>query len=279
MANILKGKDVALKIDEESMEMAKTLNPSLALFKVGNKDNDGAYEKGIDNKASKIGIKVIKYCFDEDVSKEEFYSKLDEANTDENIHGILVFRPLPKHIDENDLNKHLSIKKDVDACLNESLAGTFIGLKETFSPCTAEAVVKLLDYYNIDLVGKNVVVLGRSLVIGKPVSMLLLNKNATVTICHSKSENLKEVCSRADILVCATGKMESITKDYTNKDQTVIDVGIGFNEIKNKLCGDVLFEEVEPNVKNITPVPGGIGSITTSILLNHVTIACKKASH
>lgn len=279
MANILRGKDVACHIDEESIkDIGNGLNPCLALFKVGNKDNDSAYERGINTKANKLGIKVVKYEFAEDVSSEEFYAKLDEVNDSKEVDGILVFRPLPKHLDETLLNKHISFKKDIDACLNESLAGVFIRSKETFAPCTAQAVIELLDFYNIEVKGKNVVVLGRSLVIGKPVSMLLLSKDATVTICHSKTENIKEICQKADILVCATGKMESITKEYTNVNQTIVDVGINFNETKNKLCGDVLFEDVEPHVKNITPVPGGVGSITTSILLRHVVLACK-ANH
>ena len=276
MANILKGKDVAEYIDNQSIEdIKKGLNPCLAIFKVGNKDNDSAYERGIDKKAEKLGVKVIKYNFELDAEANMFYDALDRANNDENIHGILVFRPLPKQLDETLLNKHISFKKDVDACLDESLAGVFIGSNKTFAPCTAQAVIELLDYYNIDVKGKNVVVLGRSLVIGKPVSMLLLKKDATVTICHSKSKDIKKICQGADILVCATGQMESITKEYTNVNQTIIDVGINFNEVKNKLCGDVLFENVEPNVKNITPVPGGVGSITTSILLRHVVLASR----
>lgn len=276
MANILKGKDVAEYIDNQSIEdIKKGLNPCLAIFKVGNKDNDSAYERGIDKKAEKLGVKVIKYNFELDAEANMFYDALDRANNDENIHGILVFRPLPKQLDETLLNKHISFKKDVDACLDESLAGVFIGSNKIFAPCTAQAVIELLDYYNIDVKGKNVVVLGRSLVIGKPVSMLLLKKDATVTICHSKSKDIKKICQGSDILVCATGQMESITKEYTNVNQTIIDVGINFNEVKNKLCGDVLFEDVEPNVKNITPVPGGVGSITTSILLRHVVLASR----
>ncbi len=276
MANILKGKDVADHIDNLSInDISSGLTPCLAIFKVGNKDNDSAYERGIDKKALKLGINVIKYNFELDVDEKTFFDALDKANNDDNIHGILVFRPLPKQLDESLLNKHISFKKDVDACLDESLAGVFIGLKNTFVPCTAQAVIELLVFYNIDVKGKNVVVLGRSLVIGKPVSMLLLKKDATVTICHSKTKDIKQICQKADILVCATGQMESITKEYVNKHQTIIDVGINFNETKNKLCGDVLFEEVEPIVKNITPVPGGVGSITTSILLRHVVLASR----
>ncbi|MBO7697818.1 MAG: bifunctional 5,10-methylene-tetrahydrofolate dehydrogenase/5,10-methylene-tetrahydrofolate cyclohydrolase, partial [Erysipelotrichaceae bacterium] len=146
------------------------------------------------------------------------------------------------------------------------------------APCTAQSVIELLKFYDIKPASKNVVVLGRSLVIGKPVSMMLLNMNATVTVCHSKTENIEAIASKADILICATGKMESVNKYFVNKNQTVIDVGISWNEKKQKLCGDVLFEEVEPLVKDITPVPGGVGSLTTSILINHVIESCKRSA-
>lgn len=281
MANLLLGKAVADRIDERSIKDVEDLNangitPTLAIFKVGNKDNDSAYEKGIDKKSALLGIKVIKFNFDEDVNEDDFYSKLDEANNNPNIHGILVFRPLPKRFDDNYLRNYINVDKDIDGSGDLSLAGVFTNKELGFAPCTAKAVMEILDFYNIPLVGKNVVVLGRSLVIGKPVSMLLLNKNATVTICHSKTEDIEKIASKADILVCAIGKMESIDFKYTNTNQTIIDVGISYNEVKQKLCGDVLFEDVEDKVANITPVPRGVGSVTTSVLLNNVVEACKR---
>ncbi len=275
MANILKGKAVADHIDELSISLKQGHNPCLAIFKVGNKDNDSSYERGIDKKSEKLGIKVVKYYFNQDCNPKDFYNKLDEANNNDEISGILVFRPLPKQFIDTEVRNRIDVKKDIDACSDLSLAGTFVGNKDTFSPCTAEAVIETLKFYNIDLVGKNVVVLGRSLVIGKPVSMLLLKENATVTIAHSKSRNTEDICKKADILICATGVMESINDLYVNENQTVIDVGLNFNKEKGKLCGDCDYEKIEPIVRNITPVPGGIGSITTSILLNHVV----KASH
>lgn len=281
MANLLLGKPVADAIDERSIKDVENLNaiginPTLALFKVGNKDNDSAYEKGIDKKSSLVGVNVVKFNFDEDVKEDEFYNALDKANNDPNIHGILVFRPLHKRFDDEYLRNYINPNKDIDGSGDLSLAGVFTNKELGFSPCTAKAVMEILDFYNIDVEGKNVVVLGRSLVIGKPVSMLLLNKNATVTICHSKTKDIENIASKADILVCAIGKMESITSKYTNPNQTIIDVGISYNEVKQKLCGDVLFEDVESNVLNITPVPRGVGSVTTSVLLNNVVEATKR---
>lgn len=273
MANILSGKEVAKAIDEESLLLKGDKKLTLALFKVGNKNNDSSYERGIFKKCEKLGIEVREFNFESDVASEVFYNTLDRVNNDENVDAILIFRPLP--FDERDINKYLSIKKDVDACLDLSLASCFLDNDEAFKPCTAESVIRILKYYNIELSGKKVVVLGRSAVIGKPVSMMLLKENATITIVHSKSLDVEKICREADILICATGKMESVTKDYVNSKQTIIDVGLNYNEAKHKLCGDVLFDEVEPLVKNITPVPGGVGALTTSILLNHVVKTIK----
>lgn len=273
MANILSGKEVAKAIDEESLLLKGDKKLTLALFKVGNKDNDSSYERGIFKKCEKLGIEVREINFELNVNPNVFYNTLDKVNNDDSVDAILIFRPLP--FDERNINKYLSIKKDVDACLDLSLASCFLDNDEAFKPCTAESVMRILKYYNIELSGKKAVVLGRSAVIGKPVSMMLLKENATVTIAHSKSVNVEEICREADILICATGKMESVTKDYVNSRQTIIDVGLNYNEVKHKLCGDVLFDEVEPLVKNITPVPGGVGALTTSILLNHVVRTIK----
>ncbi len=275
MAELLKGRDVAQAIDIISIDLIQKyeLSPAMALFRVGHRESDLAYERGIEKKAEKLGIRLIKYIFDEDVSEEEFYQKLHEANRDDKVHGIMIFRPLPKRFDDEKLRNSISSEKDIDGISELSLSALFTKKKRGFAPCTAQAVVELLDYHQIDIESKNVVILGRSLVIGKPVSMLLLNRNATITICHRKTKGIKEIASKAEILVCAIGEPELIGKDYTNPDQIVIDVGINWNEEKQKICGDVFFEEVEPCVKAITPVPGGVGSTTTSILLNHVVEA------
>ena len=278
---LLKGKDVALAISQRSLNIAnelkeKGITPTLAIFRVGEKSDDLAYEKGASKRCEEAGVNIVKYVFPVDVSKQEFYAKLDEANKNDCIHGILVFRPLPKSFDDNELRNFINPDKDVDGCGDLSLAGVFTNKELGFAPCTAQAAIEMLDYYNIDVKGKNVVVLGRSLVVGKPLSILLLNKNATVTICHTKTVNIQDITSKADILICATGQMESINKNYVSNNQTIIDVGISYNDVKQKLCGDCLFEEVEPIVENITPVPGGVGSVTSSVLVNHVVIAAKR---
>ena len=284
MANLLKGKDVAASIikrsqDDVALLKEKGISPKLAVFRIGNKEDDIAYERNIEKKALEVGVEIKKYLLNDDASEEELLSLLDEANKDTNIHGILIFRPLPKNIDDQKIRNFISPNKDIDGCGDLSLAGVFTNTKLGFAPCTAKAAIEILDYYKIDITGKNVVVLGRSLVIGKPVSMLLLNRNATVTICHTKTKDIQEIAKTADILICATGKMESINKDYVSSKQTIIDVGISWNPNKNKLCGDVLFEDVEGIVENITPVPGGVGSVTTAVLISNVVEAAKRQNH
>ena len=281
MARLLKGKiaaDTLMERNRKTVEELKKkgLCPTLAVFRIGEKDSDISYEKGINKKAEESGINLVKYVFNEDVSTEEFYSKLTQANNNSNIHGILILRPLPERFNDDELRNMIYPTKDVDGCNDMSLAGIFINKDLGFAPCTAQSVIEILNYYGIDPKGKNVVVLGRSLVIGKPVSMMLTNLNATVTICHSRTKNIEDIASKADILICATGQMESVNKNYVNDNQTVIDVGISWNEAKQKLCGDVLFEEVEPIVKDITPVPGGVGSLTSCILISHVIESCRR---
>lgn len=282
MANLLKGKDVASNIIERSKQEVNRLNglgikPCLAIFRVGEKSEDLSYERGIDKRSLEVGIEIKKYLFPIDISEKDFYKALDEANDDSEIHGILIFRPLPKRFDDQKLRNYINPNKDVDGCGDKSLAGVFTNTEVGFAPCTAKAAIEILDYYNIDVKGKNVVILGRSLVIGKPVSMLLLNKNATVTICHTKTRDVENIAKKADILICATGQMESVNNKFVSPKQTVIDVGVSFNEIKNKLCGDVLFEDVGNIVENITPVPGGVGSVTTSVLIENVVTAAKRS--
>lgn len=278
---LLKGKEVAEKISEDNREKAEALKergitPCLAIFRVGENDSDLSYERGALKRCQETGVEVKRFVFDTEVDTEEFYAALDQANKDETIHGILVFRPLPKRFDDNELRNRIAPEKDVDGCSDLSLAGLFINKELGFAPCTAQAAMEILDYYGIECKGKNAVVIGRSLVIGKPVSMLLLNRNATVTICHTRTRNMEEITRRADLLICASGVMEMVNKNYVSEGQTLIDVGISWNEEKQKLCGDALFEEVEGIVENITPVPGGVGSVTTSILVKHVIEAAEK---
>ena len=282
MANILYGADVAKAINERSLQgieecKEKGVTPTLAILRVGQRDDDLSYERGVTKRCDTLGVQVKKVVLNQDVAYNEFYETLDQLNKDNDVHGILMFRPLPKYLDNEKARKTLNPAKDVDGCTDGSLAGVFTNTPIGFAPCTAQAAIEILDFYGIDLKGKNVVVLGRSLVVGKPVSMLLLNRNATVTVCHTKTVNTKEITKKADIIIACTGQMESLDASYFSENQTIIDVGINWNNQKQKLCGDVLFENVVDLVENITPVPRGVGSVTTSILVNHVVEACKRA--
>ena len=283
MAQLLKGKEVAEALQEKDHKLIDKLKergmtPTLIVFKVGNKDSDLSYLKGINKKSEALGINVILKEYAEDVDPEILYEDIDEANKDADIHGILIFRPLPKQFNDDELRNRIAVDKDVDGCSDLSLGSIFINKDQGYFPCTAQAVVEILDHYGIEISGRNITVIGRSLVIGKPLSMILLNRNATVTTCHSRSKDIPKISSKADILVCASGQMESISRDYVNEDMTIIDVGISWNEAKQKLCGDVLFEDVEPNVKAITPVPGGVGAVTTAVLLDHVVESAYRKS-
>ena len=282
MANLLKGKMVAEAINNDSKKLcdeliSKGVIPTLAIVRVGNKQDDISYEKGTIKRANEVGVNVKSIVLDEDVSYDNFYSTLDSLNNDNEIHGILMLRPLPAYLDNEKARLYIKPEKDVDGCSNGSLSGVFTNTNQGFPPCTAQAAMEILKYYNIDVKGKNVVVIGRSLVVGKPLAMMLLNNNATVTICHTKTQDIPSISRSADIIITATGQMESLNKDYFSSNQTVIDVGITWNDNKQKLCGDVLFDEVEPIVENITPVPGGVGSVTTSVLISHVVKAAKNA--
>ena len=275
MAKLLKGKDVVEnlngKLSKKVNELkTKGINPTLAILRVGEKADDLSYERGAIKRCQLVGVDVKVVALPIDVTEEEFFDTLDKLNNDITIHGILMFRPLPKHIDEAKARNMLSPAKDVDGSTDLSLAGVFTNTNLGFSPCTAEAAMEILKYYNIPLSGKKVAVIGRSLVIGRPIAMLLMHENATVTICHTKTVDVPGITKNADIVVVASGQMESVGADYLRENQTVIDVGISWNSEKNKLCGDVKFDEVEGIVDAITPVPGGVGGVTTSILVKHV---------
>ena len=282
MGEILKGAPVieALteKLKNDVLELKKSgVNPTLLILRVGERPDDLAYEKGAIKKAEAIGVNVIKRILPLDISQTEFDKALIEANEDESVHGILMFRPLPEGLDSERARKMLDPKKDIDGCTDGSLAGVFANLEIGFPPCTAEAVIKTLKYYNIQISGKKACVIGRSLVIGRPVSMMLMHENATVTTCHTKTVNPEEIAREADILVCASGKLHSVGKEFTNENQVVIDVGINWDEENNKISGDAKFDEIELAVKAITPVPGGIGGVTSTILISHVVEAAKRS--
>lgn len=280
MAELLKGAPVAASINETMTSDVEALKekgiiPTLAILRVGERADDISYEKGAMKRCEQVGVAVKNVILPENVIEEEFFKTLTELNEDDSVHGILMFRPLPKHIDGEKARQMLLAAKDVDGCTDGSLAGVFTNTKVGFAPCTAEAAMKILEFYGIDLTGKNVAVVGRSLVVGRPVAMLLMHKNATVTICHTRTENVPGITKNADIIVTCSGQMESLTEEYVSDGQIIIDVGIGWNEEKQKLCGDVLFDEVESKVSGITPVPGGVGAVTTSVLVSHVVEAAK----
>ena len=276
---IIKGKPVADRITENLIEETKKLKeldivPKLAIVRIGENPDDMSYERGAMNRCAKIGIDVQNIVLQGDVSEGEYIEAIKNLNEDKNINGILCLRPLPKNINENKVKSIIDAKKDVD-CFNPiNSAKLFEGEKDGYAPCTPEAVMKILNHYGVDLSGKKVVVLGRSLIVGKPVSMMLMGENATVTICHSKTENLAEEAKNADVLVAAIGRAKMVDKSYIKKGATVIDVGINVDESGN-LCGDVDTESAIGIAKMVTPVPAGVGSVTTSVLAEHVIKACK----
>ena len=278
---LLKGKPVAdlicEKVQTEAEELLeKGIYPTLGILRVGHNESDIAYETSAEKKAKSLGMNVEKYIMEVNSTESDVLDVLEVMNNDNNIHGILMFRPLPKGIDENHVINRINPAKDIDGISFESVGGLFTGEKNGFPPCTAEAAIAILDHYGIEVAGKKVVVIGRSLVIGKPVAMMLLDRNATVTICHSKTkpEELKALCKDADIIITAAGKIGTVTEEHVNGKQVIVDVGINFNE-DGKMCGDADFEALEGKVEAITPVPGGVGSVTTALLLYHTIEAAK----
>lgn len=280
MADILKGAPVAASMTEDLKTRAEALRqsgvePTLAIVRVGSREDDLAYERGAVNRCGKIGINVRKYELSADCTQDELASVIEEINNDVSVHGCLMFRPLPKHIDELAICEMLAPEKDVDSITTASLVCTFTGKGSGFTPCTAQSVIEILDHYGFDPAGKNITVIGRSLVIGKPVSMMLQNRNATVTMCHTKTVNMPEICKKADILVVAAGKAGIVDERFVSEKQVIIDVGIN-PDGKGGICGDVDFEKVEPVVAAITPVPAGVGAVTTAVLAKHVIQAAEK---
>lgn len=281
--NVIKGKPVADRITEILIDEVESLknrgiNPNLAIVRVGENPDDMSYERGAMNRCGKIGIDVRNVVLESDISEDEYIKVIEELNNDESVNGILCLRPLPKHIDENRVKYAICAEKDVD-CFNPiNSAKLFESDNDGYAPCTPEAVMKILEYYNVELSGKKAVVLGRSLIVGKPVSMMLMAKNATVTVCHSKTENLADEAKKADVLIAAIGRAKMVDNSHIKEGATVIDVGINVDECGN-LCGDVDTESVLGIANMVTPVPAGVGSVTTSVLAEHVIRACKKQNN
>lgn len=247
--------------------------PKLTVVRVGAREDDLSYERGIYKRFEGVGAKVETIELPLTVSQNELEDVIMALNQDESVHGVLLFRPLPKTLDETRIKSLLAEEKDVDCLTSANDAHLFAGDKKGYPPCTPQAVMEILNHYEIDLTGKKVTVVGRSMVVGKPVAMLLLAKNATVTICHTRTKNLQEECRNADIIVACAGVPKMITSDFVRAGQVVIDVGI--HVVDDKLCGDVDYDSVSEIVDAITPVPGGVGSVTTTVLLKHTIMSAE----
>ena len=281
MAKVLKGAPVTAALNERMIAdveelRAKGVDPTLCIFRVGERPDDLSYERGAMKRCEKIGVTVKNVVLPADVDQDAFDATLTELNNDPAIHGILMFRPLPKQLDNEKARQMLNPAKDVDGCTDGSLAGVFTNTKTGFPPCTAQAAMEILKFYDVPRRGKSAAVIGRSLVVGRPVSMMLMHENATVTTCHTKTPDPAAVASKADILIAASGQLHSISPAYTNPDQVIIDVGINWDETKGGISGDVDFDAGEPCCKALTPVPGGVGTVTKSVLVSHVVEAAKR---
>lgn len=271
---ILKGLPVANAINEKLMEQVKSIEgplPHLAIIRVGERPDDCSYERGAVKKMDKVGVRCTTYTFDADIDNDTFQAEFDKINENPDIDGILMLRPLPKQLDEKQIENKIDPRKDLDGISPLNLAKVYAGDESGYAPCTAEAVIEMLDYAGIDIKGKRVTVVGRSLVIGKPVSMLLMKRNATVTVCHTKTVDMAGTCKNAEILVAAAGSARMIKKEYVADGAVVIDVGINVDDEGN-LCGDVDFDAIS-DIAAATPVPGGVGSVTTSVLAKHLVKA------
>lgn len=281
MAEILKGAPVAAAITAQMQKdveglRAKGVDPTLAILRVGERPDDLAYERGALKRAEKAGVTVKQVVLPEDVSQDDFDRTLAGLNEDAGVHGILMLRPLPAQLDNERARQMLAPEKDIDGCTDGSLAGVFTNTKTGFPPCTAQAAMEMLHYYGYDVKGKKVAVIGRSLVIGRPVAMMLMHENATVVNCHTKTVDVPSITREADIIIAAAGRLRNVTSEFVKAGQVIIDVGVNWDEEKGGIAGDVDFDAVEPLVSAITPVPGGVGTVTSSVLISHVVEAAKR---
>ncbi|ETJ99064.1 tetrahydrofolate dehydrogenase/cyclohydrolase, NAD(P)-binding domain protein [Eubacterium nodatum ATCC 33099] len=280
MADILmKGAEVNAAMKEKMINRVdalkkKGVQPVINIVRIGNRSDDLAYERGARKRMESVGVEMKITELPEDISQADFVKAFRKVNEDKTVHGIMLFRPLPKHLDESEIASIINPIKDVDCMSPVNIAKVFMGDEGVLAPCTAKAVMEMLVHYEVDLSGKNVVIVGRSMVVGKPLAMLMLKKNATVTVCHTRTVDLAEKCRRADVVVAAAGRAGMITGDMISRGTVVVDVGININE-EGKLCGDVEFESVEPQASYISPVPGGVGGVTSSVLASHVIKAAE----
>jgi len=277
---LLKGAEVVAALDDKTSQRVDALvlrgiAPTLAILRVGERGEDISYERGATKRAEKVGVAVLSVVLPEEVTEAELLSSVEKLNVDASVHGVLMLRPLPKHFDEVLVRNTLSPEKDIDGITDLSLAGVFSDRAVGYAPCTAQACMEILNYYGIEVNGKKAVVIGRSLVVGKPVSMMLLEQNATVTIAHSRTQDLAGVVASANIVIACVGRAKMIGQEHLSAGQVVIDVGINVAE-DGSLVGDVDTNAALLCVSAITPVPGGVGDVTTSVLMKHVVEAAER---
>jgi len=279
VATILKGAEVAEALNAEIIKESEALKaagiePTLAILRVGERGDDISYEKGVTKRAEKVGVAIKNVLLPADVSQEVLIKTVEKLNADKSVHGVLMFRPLPKHIDEDTVCNVLDPAKDIDGITDASTVGVFTDNSSGFAPCTPSACMEILEHFGVDVKGKRAVVVGRSLVVGKPAAMMLLKRNATVTVAHSRTTDLPAVVREADIVIACVGRAKMVDASYLSPGQFVIDVGINVAD-DGSLAGDVDFEAASAIVEAITPVPGGVGTVTTSVNLKHVVEAAK----
>ena len=271
---VLKGAEVSVKMKEEvqaALAKCKGESPKLAIIRVGENPDDMSYERGATKKMESFGLRVQSYVYPEDITDSDFKAEFTRINEDPDVTGILMLRPLPK-ICEKDIEGMIDPEKDLDGISPVNIAKVFAGDDSGFAPCTAEAVVEVLKAAEIPMTGKRVTIVGRSMVVGKPLSMLMVKENATVTICHTRTKDLAGTCRNAEILVAAAGRAKMLNGDYVGQDAVVIDVGINVDE-NGKLCGDVDYDTIQDKAQAATPVPGGVGAVTTAVLAKHLVRA------
>lgn len=281
MAQLMKGAPVAAAMTEQMAARTERLKqagvtPTLCILRLGERPGDLVYERSAMKRCGKVGIDVREIVLPEGCTRERLLETIEQVNRDGAIHGLLMMRPLPVREDEDAARALLAPEKDVDGITAIAQSKVFTGAGAGYPPCTAQAVIEILDHYGVELAGRRAAVIGRSLVVGRPVAMMLMARDATVTLCHTRTEDLPELCRQADILVSAAGRAGLVTGAFTRPGQVIVDVGI--NVRAGKLCGDVDFAAAEPLVGAITPVPGGVGAVTTAVLAAHVVQAAEKAA-
>ena len=277
MAKLLEGKLVSAALKEKQAAQvaalqAKGISPTLGIVRVGEKPDDIAYQKGATKRCEGVGVEVKVFTLPNTARQDELLKLIGEINRDERIHGVLLLRPLPAHMDDETIRNALAPEKDIDGITDGSLSGVFTGKGKGYAPCTAQACMEILDFFGYELKGKRVTVIGRSLVVGKPVAIMLMEKHATVTICHTRTVDMPAVCRGAEILIVAAGRAGVVGREFFAPGQVVIDVGINFTD-DGKMCGDADFDAAQSVVEAITPVPGGVGTVTTAVLVGNVIAA------